>query len=166
MTITATHVSELLDALAELVPFVRRPSTNAMALLWSTIPQQVGDELTPQHLAYAAEQFVQDPGRPTDLPTHLALFRYLYRLENGLPNFRWGLRQDLALRMSLGGFHPLPASEADLIAQHGLTNRDGARQEPSGVLDHLSVLPSMAAEQLNGDSNSSSNGNGNCGQAQ
>lgn len=158
MTITPTHYGELLDALAELVPFVRRPSTNAMALLWSTIPQQVGDELTPQHLAYAAEQFVQDPGRPTDLPTHLALFRYLYRLENGLPNFRWGLRQDLALRMSLGGFHPLPASEADLIAQHGLANRDGDRQEPSGVLDHLSVLPSMAAEQLNGNSNSNGNG--------
>ena len=157
MTITSIHYGELLDALAELVPFVRLPSANAMALLWSTIPQQVGDELTPQHLAYAAEQFVQDPGRPTDLPTHLALFRYLYRLENGLPNFRWGLRQDLALRMSLGGFHPLPASEADLIAQHGLANRDGARQEPSGVLEHLSVLPSMPsmpAEHLNSNRNS------------
>ena len=157
MAITSIHYGELLDALAELVPFVRRPSANAMALLWSTIPQQVGDELTPQHLAYAAEQFVQDPGRPTDLPTHLALFRYLYRLENGLQNFRWGLRQDLALRMSLGGFHPLPASEADLIAQHGMANRDGASQEPSGVLEHLSVLPSMPsmpAEQLNGNGNS------------
>ena len=160
MAITSIHYGELLDALAELVPFVRRPSANAMALLWSTIPQQVGDELTQQHLAYAAEQFVQDPGRPTDLPTHLALFRYLYRLENGLPNFRWGLRQDLAIRMAVEGFHPLPASEADLIAQHGLANRDGARQEPFGVLDHLNVLPSMAAEQPNGDSN------GNGGQPQ
>jgi hypothetical protein len=131
VAITPTYYAELLDGLAELVPFVRRPSANAMALLWASIPQQVGDELT----------------------THLALFRYLYRLENGLPNFRWGLRQDLTIRMAVEGFHPLPASEADLIAQHGLTNRDGARQEPFGVLDHLSVLPSMAAEQLNGNSN-------------
>jgi len=59
--------------------------------------------------------------------------------------------------MAVEGFHPLPASEADLIAQHGLANRDGARQEPSGVLEHLSVLPSMPsmpAEQLNGNGNS------------
>ena len=150
MSINPTHYAELLDALAELVPFVRRPSTNALALLWSTIPQEVEQELTPRHLTYAAEQFVQDPARPAELPTHLALFRYLYRLENGLPNFRWGLRQDLPQRMALQGFHPLPASEADLIAQHGLSNRDGLPHQPSGVLAQLRVLPSQPAEDAAG----------------
>ena len=146
MSINPVHYAELLDALAELVPFVQRPSTNALALLWATIPQEVEQELTPRHLTYAAEQFVQDPVRPVDLPTHLALFRYLYRLENDLPNFRWGLRQDLPTRMATQGFHPLPASEADLIAQHGLVNRDGARHEPGGVLAHLRVLPPLPGE--------------------
>jgi hypothetical protein len=107
----------------------------------------VENELTPRHLMYAAEQFVQDPNRPRELPTHLALLRYLYRLENGLPNFTWGLRQDLPERMAHPGFHPLPASQADLAAQHGLPNYDGARHEPGGVLAGLQLLPSLGGDE-------------------
>ena len=143
MSITPSHYAEVLDALAELVPFVRRPSTNALALLWATIPPEVAQELTPRHLMYAAEQFVQDPQRPQELPTHLALCRYLYRLENDMPKFAWGLRQDLPDRMARPGFHALPASQADLWAQHGLPQHDGQRQESAGVLAILQALPSL-----------------------
>lgn len=145
MTITPADYAEVLDALAELVPFVRRPSTNALALLWSSLPAAVVQELTPRHLMYAAEQFVQDPRRREQLPTHLALLRYLYRLEGDLPNVAWGLRQDLPQRMARPGFHPLPASQADLVAQQGLPDFDGPRQSPAGVLAGLDLLPSLPA---------------------
>lgn len=142
MPITPRGYTEAVEALAELTPFVRVPGPNALAILWATIPEQVRQELTPAHLAYAVQQYLQDPARPEGLPTHLALLRYLYRLENGLPNFRWGLRQDLAERMAAVDFQPLPASEADLACQHRLPNHDGARHEPRGLLAHLKLLPS------------------------
>jgi hypothetical protein len=41
------------------------------------------------------------------------------------------------------GFHPLPASQADLVAQHCLPNHDGARHEPGGVLARFQVLPAL-----------------------
>ena len=81
--------------------------------------------------------------RPQELPTHLALCRYLYRLENDMPKFAWGLRQDLPERMARPGFHALPASQADLWAQHGLPQYDGQRQESAGVLAILQALPSL-----------------------
>jgi hypothetical protein len=143
MTITPADYAEVLDALAELVPFVRRPSTNALALLWSSLPAAVIQELTPRHLMYAAEQFVQDPRRPAQLPTHQALLRYLYRLEGDLPNTAWGLRPDLPQRMARPGFQPLPASQADLLAQQALPEVDGPRHAPAGVLAGLDLLPSF-----------------------
>ena len=144
MAITTHNLADLLDALAELVPFLRRPSGNAIDLLWASLPPAVREELTCRHLNYAAEQFLQDPDRPSDMPIHLALLRYLYRCENGRPNYGWGLRQDLPERMGQRGFHALPASQADLAAQHGLPHHDGARQEPGGVLANLRVLPPTA----------------------
>jgi hypothetical protein len=141
MAITTHNLADLLDALAELVPFLRRPSANATDLLWASLPPAVREELTCGHLNYAAEQFLQDPDRPTQLPIHQALLRYLYRCENGLPNYGWGLRQNLHELMGQRGFHALPASQADLAAQHGLPGHDGARHEPGGVLANLQVLP-------------------------
>jgi hypothetical protein len=146
MAITPSDYFDTLDVLAELMPFLCRPSAPALELIWATLPAEVANELTVQHLLYAAAQFLQDPRRPTELPTHLALLRYLYRLENGLPNFAWGLRQDLSERMARPGFHPLPASQADLAAQHGLAKLDGPRHAPEGVLAQLQVFPSLHSQ--------------------
>jgi hypothetical protein len=143
MAITPKDLAEVIGLLAELGPYVRLPSGKAMGLLWATLPPRVYQELTVEHLAYASEQYLLDPYRPDVMPVHLALLRYLYRLENGFPNFNWGLRQDLSQRLASNGFQPLPASEADLHAQHGLPNYDGARQEPAGVLAHLTLLPPL-----------------------
>jgi hypothetical protein len=143
MAITPKDLTDTIELLAELLPYVRRPSGKAMALLWATLPPRVGLELTHKHLAYASQQYLLDPARPEDMPVHLGLLRYLYRLENDAPNFAWGLRQDLGQRMAGHGFQPLPASQADLHAQHGLPNHDGARHEPGGVLANLTVFPPL-----------------------
>jgi hypothetical protein len=143
MAITPKDLTDTIELLAELLPYVRRPSSKAMALLWATLPPRVGEELTHRHLAYASQQYLLDPARPEGMPVHLALLRYLYRLENDTPNFAWGLRQDLGQRLSGHGYQPLPASQADLHAQHGLPNHDGARHEPGGVLASLTVLASL-----------------------
>ena len=142
MAITAKDFAGAVGAISELLPYAKRPSVDAQLLLWTTLPIQVQQELSSHHLAYASSQLLLDPARPQELAIPVALLRYLYRLENGLPNFNWGLRPDLAQRMARTGFQPLPSSQLELEAQgHG--GHDGARHEPGGVLAQLAALPEL-----------------------
>ena len=145
MAITAKDFAGAIAAISELLPYAKRPSVDALLLLWTTLPPQVRQELNPHHLAYASAQLLLDPARPQELAVPVALLRYLYRLENGLPNFNWGLRPDLAQRMEGTGFQPLPSSQLELDAQgHG--GHDGARHEPRGVLAQLAALPELTTD--------------------
>ncbi len=142
MAITAKDFASAVGAICELLPYAKRPSVDAQLLLWTTLPIQVQQELSSHHLAYASAQLLLDPARPQELAIPVALLRYLYRLENGLPNFNWGLRPDLAQRMAGTGFQPLPSSQLEFDAQgHG--GHDGARHEPGGVLAQLAALPEL-----------------------
>ena len=142
MAITAKDFAGAVAAISELLPYAKRPSVDALLLLWTTLPPQVRQELNSHHLAYASAQLLLDPARPQELAVPVALLRYLYRLENGLPNFNWGLRPDLAERMAGTGFQPLPSSQLELDAQ-GRVLHDGARHEPRGVLAQLAALPEL-----------------------
>jgi len=142
MAITAKDFAGAVGAISELLPYAKRPSVDAQLLLWTTLPVQVQQELSSHHLAYASAQLLLDPARPQELAIPVALLRYLYRLENGLPNFNWGLRPDLAQRMAGTGFQPLPSSQHELEA-HGHGGHDGARHEPAGVLAQLAALPQL-----------------------
>ena len=142
MAITAKDFAGAVGAISELLPYAKRPSVDAQLLLWTTLPIQVQQELSSHHLAYASAQLLLDPARPQELAIPVALLRYLYRLENGLPNFNWDLRPDLDQRMAGTGFQPLPSSQLELEAQgHG--GHDGARHEPGGVLAQLAALPEL-----------------------
>ena len=142
MAITAKDFAGAVGAISELLPYAKRPSVDAQLLVWTNLPIQVQQELSSHHLAYASAQLLLDPARPQELAIPVALLRYLYRLENGLPNFNWGLRPDLAQRMAGTGFQPLPSSQLELDVQgHG--GHDGARHEPGGVLAQLAALPEL-----------------------
>ena len=142
MAITAKDFAGAVGAISELLPYAKRPSVDAQLLLWTTLPPKVQEELSSHHLAYASAQLLLDPARPQELAIPVALLRYLYRLENGLPNFNWDLRPDLDQRMAGTGFQPLPSSQLELEAQgHG--GHDGARHEPGGVLAQLAALPEL-----------------------
>ena len=44
-----------------------------------------------------------------DLAVHVSMLRYLFRLENDMPNYSWGLKTDLEHRMMHGHkFNPQP----------------------------------------------------------
>lgn len=91
------------------------------------------------HLGYAAAQLLLDPDPPKELPVHLALLRYLYRLENGTPNFRWGLKGDLEQRMlKPSEFHrELRPGEAQEALEGALTP---LRDESLGQGSHSGFL--------------------------
>lgn len=105
------HFAGTLQAIAETLPFGKQVGAAGLLLAWQTIPAQAKRELTDAQWTYAAGQYVLDPERPREMPVFLALLRYLYRCENGQPNYAWGLKPDLAERMARPDvFHPQPAA--------------------------------------------------------
>jgi hypothetical protein len=130
------HFRQTLTGLSSVLPFSKLLGEEAWLLLWLTFPDHAKQHLTPAMWTYAAGQRLMDPEPAKELPIHLQLLRYLYRLENGMPNFTWGLKLDLPQRMAqLGTFHqPEPRSIADVVAAEGPPNHDGSRHEPAGVL--------------------------------
>jgi hypothetical protein len=142
--LTYDSFSQTLEALNSVLPFAKAINPQAWLLLWGTFPQHAKEHVTPAMWSYAAGQRLMDPEPAKELAIHLQLLRYLYRLENGIPNFTWGLKLDLSQRMSHAGcFYPEPRSLADQVAAEGSPRLDGNRHEPTGVLANIdfNVLP-------------------------
>jgi hypothetical protein len=138
MELTAETFCRTLQGIQSLMPYGKTLNEAALLIAWTTLPHNVRNQLTSEMLAYAAGQYLQDPEPPKDQPVHLALLRYLYRLENGRPNYEWGLKLDLPQRMAGDGrFFPEPVSEAALVAAGELFAHDGPRHAPAGVLAQL-----------------------------
>jgi len=138
-SLTYDSFSQTLEALNSVLPFAKAINPQAWLLLWGTFPQHAKDHVTPAMWSYAAGQRLMDPSPQKELAIHIQLLRYIYRLENGMPNFQWGLKLDLWERMvQLGTFHPpKPLSLADQAAADGFANLDGNRHEPAGLLAQL-----------------------------
>jgi hypothetical protein len=140
--LTYDSFSQTLEALNSVLPFAKAINPQAWLLLWGTFPDHAKQHVTPAMWAYAAGQRIMDAAPAKEVAIHIQLLRYLYRLENGIPNIEWGLKQDLLARMERAGiFHEDPRSLADLIAAEGAPNLDGNRHEPAGVLASVQVLP-------------------------
>ena len=138
MALTADTFCRTLQGIQSLMPYGKTLNEAALLIAWQTLPNNVRQQLTPAMLAYAAGQYLQDPEPPKDQPVHLALLRYLYRLENGRPNYEWGLKLDLPKRMAADGqFFAEPISQAHLAATGELPDYDGPRHSPNGVLARL-----------------------------
>lgn len=138
MTLNAKDFARTIIGVQTLLPFGKKLPEEALLLAWATLPRSARQQLTSEMLVYAAGQFLQDPEPPKDQPVHLALLRYLYRLENGRPNYQWGLKEDLYARMASDGrFFPDPVSEAAMVAAGQLPAHDGPRHSPDGVLARL-----------------------------
>lgn len=137
MTLDYKHFAHTLGSLADLLPFSKATSAQGLMLAWQSFPEQAKHELSNAHWTYAAGQYLLDPERPKETPTHLALLRYLYRLEWGQPNFGWGLKTDLHERMqSPGVFQAQPLPEAEI----GSTSPLEPRHDPNGLLARLNGL--------------------------
>lgn len=133
----SSHFSKVLGGIADLVPYGKAITPAGLLLAWASFPEQAKRELTNDHWTYAAGQYLMDHERPKDLPVHLALLRYLYRLEFGQPNLTWGLKVDLQARMrDPSEFHPQP--QPAYLAPPD--NHDGPRHDPNGLIGGIDRL--------------------------
>ena len=99
----------------EILPFGKRLSAEAIGILWLTFPATAKATLTPAQLQFAVAQRLLDPNPPAEVPIHISLLRYLYRIENNSPNVAWGLKADLPQRMQRPDlFHALSAPPASI----------------------------------------------------
>jgi hypothetical protein len=96
------------------LPYGKNPKDDELTFLWALLPDSITDQITDAMWAYAIQQRLMDPAPDDKLPIFQQVLRHLYRLRDGMPEFAWGLREDLAERMtSPHRFHPLtPATEA------------------------------------------------------
>lgn len=134
MTITADDLFSVLEGLSAVLPFAKPQNPAAALLVWASFPAEAKAQLTPDMLVYAATQRLMDPDPPKETPLHIQLLRYVYRLENGQPNFGWGLKLDLPQRMANASqFHEAPQAPYLMPAE----DHDGPRHSPNGVLARL-----------------------------
>lgn len=107
--ITEQEFADVLQALSRTLPRFKPWDSTAMALAWMTFPEKAKAELTREVWLYAAGQRRLDPAPPDDVPLDLQLLNYVFRNENGRANVAWGLKADLAERMSRANvFNPQP----------------------------------------------------------
>lgn len=117
MTIDVEHFTRTIQGVMALRPFAKPLPESAIMLAWATFPIEAKRQLSNAQLTFAASQLMLDPAPDPHAPIHLALLRYLYRLENGWFNLRWGLKADLDARMTQPSvFHPLSPSQPPLWA--------------------------------------------------
>ena len=101
--------SQVLKTTYKISPYGKSLDSDDLACLWLTLPELVKDVVTDQMWAYAANQYLMDPKPSKDLAVHVSMLRYLFRLENDMPNYSWGLKTDLEHRMMHGHkFNPQP----------------------------------------------------------
>lgn len=99
MPLSSDHFLRTLEGLHGLLPYGKKPSEATALLAWQTFPAQAKAELTNSLWTYAAGQYMLDPDTPRDVPIHLAMLRYLYRLRDGSHALDWGLKTDLPQRL-------------------------------------------------------------------
>lgn len=130
----SAHFARTLQAIVNLLPFAKPLDDTALLLAWRSMPHRAKVELSNDAWTFAASQFLMDPAPPAGIPIHLAMLRYLYRMENGAPNLAWGLKADLPQRMAAAdAFHPQPIPPAEGPAE---LNPDRLAS-PNGVLAQL-----------------------------
>ena len=135
MTLSAKTFEAVMKAATELDPFGKKLSDNTIVLAFMTLPESVKQKVTDEMFMFAFQQHRMAPQERSELSLEQQLFQHIFKCENGAPNYSWGLKNDLAVRMvSPDKFHGQPKSAYEL--GEDLTHHE-PRFAPNGVLAQL-----------------------------
>ena len=132
----AKTFAAVLLAATELDPFGKKLSDGTINMAFLTLPESVKEKVTDEMLVFALQQLQLDPVTKNDLTIIQQLFAHVFKVENGAPNYSWGLKNDLAQRMAIPNrFHGQLPSPYELGEDLG--RRPEPRFAPEGVLHVL-----------------------------
>lgn len=115
-----------LMSLSGSLPYGKKLTNEEVQFLWLLLPADVKAAVTDEMWAYGCSQRMLDPDPSKELPLHLQVLSYLFRIRDGQPAFDWGVKADLQHRMALPScFHPhqlAPAAHNQQAIEPAATN--------------------------------------------
>ena len=83
------------------IPYMKKLGEDEIKGLWFLLDDQIKRDVPDEAWLWAVKIRLSERSADKDQPITWQVLRHLYRLENGTPNFRWGLKEDLKERISL-----------------------------------------------------------------
>jgi hypothetical protein len=83
------------------IPYMKKLGEDEIKGLWFLLDDQVKRDVSDEAWLWAVKIRLTERDANKDQPIHWQVLRHLYRIENGSPNIRWGLKPDLSERISL-----------------------------------------------------------------
>jgi len=115
-----------LMALSGSLPYGKKLTNEEVQFIWLLLPADVKATVTDEMWAFGCSQRMMDPQPAKELPLHLQVLSYVFRMRDGQPAFDWGLKADLHHRMALPScFHPhhqAPAADHEPLIEPAATN--------------------------------------------
>ena len=81
--------------ISAVTPYATKMQDEELQFLYYLVPQKVRTAVTDGLWAYACNKALFDPSPNKEIPLHLRVLSYVYRVENGTPNFDWGLKEEV-----------------------------------------------------------------------
>ena len=76
------------------MPYAKKMQDEEISFLFMLLPDQVKKEVTDEVWVTAVKKYLDN--KPTDdIAVHLKILSYVYRNENGKPNFDWGFKDEV-----------------------------------------------------------------------
>ena len=83
------------------IPYMKKLGEDEIKGLWFLLDDQIKRDVPDEAWLWAVKIRLSERSADKDQPITWQVLRHLYRLENGTPNIRWGLKEDLKDRISL-----------------------------------------------------------------
>ena len=89
-----------LRAISSITQYAKKIDDDSAQFIWMTLDQKVKDEITDAMWVWAIKKTMEQwKSLDHNLPLHIIALSFLYRQRDGMPEFEWGLKADLADQM-------------------------------------------------------------------
>jgi hypothetical protein len=83
------------------IPYMKKLGEDEIKGLWLLLDDRIKQDVSDEAWLWAVKIRLTERGADKDQPITWQVLRHLYRLENGAPNIRWGLKEDISDRIAL-----------------------------------------------------------------
>ena len=81
-------------AITGVMPYAKKMQDDELSFLFLLLPEKVRADVSDSMWAAAISKYIED--KPSDdIAVHMKILSYVYRVENGSPNFNWGMKDEV-----------------------------------------------------------------------